>query len=150
MAASAADVWRVISDFAGIEPTELIASCSVSGEGVGAVRTIALNGGGEIVERLESCDADTQTFSYAIINECPLPVKNYVSTVKVSAAGAGAATVDWSSTFDAVGAPEADVIKLIEGVIQGRHSAHPRQARRLIEEVLPVKIVVQELSRWRS
>lgn len=119
VAASADDVWRVISDFGGIEPNEMIAGCTVEGDGVGAVRTIALNGGGEIIERLESHDDDARTFSYAIINDSPLPVKNYLSTVKVSGDGAGSATVDWSSTFDASGAPEDDVIKLIEGVYKG-------------------------------
>lgn len=117
--ADAADVWRVISNFAGIEPNEMIASCTVSGEGVGATRTIVLNGGGEIVERLERCDDEARTFSYAIINECPLPVKDYLATVKVTEAGANRATVDWSSTFVAAGAPEAEVITLIEGVYKG-------------------------------
>jgi hypothetical protein len=119
VAASAADVWRVMSDFGGVEPNEMIASCAVEGDGVGAVRTIALVGGGEIVERLESCDDAGRTFSYAIINECPLPVKNYLSTVRVSDDGAGGTRVDWSSSFEAHGAPEAEVIKLIEGVYRG-------------------------------
>lgn len=114
--ASADDVWRIISDFGGVEPNEMIAGCAVEGEGVGAVRTIGLNGGGEIVERLESQDDGARVFSYAIINESPLPVKNYVSTVKVTDGDDGAATVDWSSTFEAAGAPEAAVIELIEGV----------------------------------
>jgi hypothetical protein len=119
VAAPVADVWRVMSDFAGIEPNEMIAGCTTEGEGVGAVRTITLNGGGEIVERLESCDEQSRTFSYAIINDSPLPVKNYLSTVRISDGGAGSTTVEWSSTFEAAGAPEADVIKLIEGVYQG-------------------------------
>lgn len=118
VAASADDVWRIMSDFGGIEPNDMIAGCTMEGEGVGAVRTIALNGGGEIIERLEAQDDGARTFTYAIINDSPLPLKDYVSTVKVSGDGASA-TVDWSSTFEAAGAPEADVIKLIEGVYQG-------------------------------
>jgi len=116
VAASAQDVWTVLSDFGGIEPNEMIASCSVEGEGVGAVRTIGLNGGGEIIERLESHDDGARVFSYAIIKKCPLPVDNYLSTVKISDGDSGSCSVNWSSTFDAVGAPEADVVKLIEGV----------------------------------
>lgn len=120
VAASADDVWRVISDFGGVEPNEMIAGCTVEGAGVGAVRTITLNGGaGDIIERLESHDDGTRTFSYAIINDCPLPVSDYLSTVKVTDAGDGSATVDWSSTFEPKGAPEADVIELIEGVYKG-------------------------------
>jgi hypothetical protein len=119
IAAPADDVWRIISDFAGIEPNEMISGCSVEGEGVGAVRTIGLTRGGEIIERLESHDDGARVFTYAIINDSPLPVKNYLATVKVVDAGAGSATVEWSSTFDAAGAPEDDVIKLIEGVYKG-------------------------------
>ena len=116
VAASADAVWGVMSDFGGIEPNEMISSCTVEGSGVGAVRTIGLNGGGEVIERLESQDDGALKFSYAIINKSPLPVGNYISTVKISDAGNGSTNVDWSSTFDAMGAPEADVIKLIQGV----------------------------------
>ncbi|MFT4561955.1 MAG: hypothetical protein ACI9BW_001698 [Gammaproteobacteria bacterium] len=119
VAASADKVWGIISDFGGIEPNEMIASCSVEGEGVGAVRTIGLNGGGEVIERLESHDDGARVFSYRIINESPLPVADYLSTVKVSDAGSGSTIVEWSSTFEAAGAPEADVVKLIEGVYKG-------------------------------
>ena len=31
VAAPAVDVWRIISDFAGIEPNEMIAGCAVEG-----------------------------------------------------------------------------------------------------------------------
>ena len=119
VAAPAAEVWRVMSDFGGIEANEMIAGCTVDGSGVGAVRTITLVAGGEIIERLESCDDAMRTFSYAIINDSPLPVKNYLSTVKISDDGAGGTTVDWSSSFEASGAPEADVVKLIQGVYKG-------------------------------
>ncbi len=119
VAAAADDVWRVLSDFGGIEPNEMIAGCSLEGEGVGAVRTISLKGGGEIVERLESLDDDARVFRYAIINDCPLPVKSYSATVAVIDAGSGAAAVDWSGSFEAAGAPEDQVVALIEGVYRG-------------------------------
>ncbi|MGE0484507.1 MAG: SRPBCC family protein [Gammaproteobacteria bacterium] len=119
VAAPAAEVWRVMSNFAGVEPNEMIAGCSTEGEGVGAVRTITLTAGGEIVERLESLDAATMSFSYAIINDSPLPVADYLSTVRIRDDGKGGASVTWSSTFTARGAPEADVVKLVEGVYKG-------------------------------
>lgn len=114
--ASADDVWRVLSDFGGIEPTEMIAGCTVEGDGVGAVRTITLKGGGEIVERLESLDDSARVFRYAIINECPLPVQNYSATVAIRDAGTGAAEVDWTGNFEPSGAPEDQVVTLIEGI----------------------------------
>jgi len=116
VAASADDVWRVLSDFGGIEPNEMIAGCTVEGDGVGAVRTIALKSGGEVVERLESQDDDARIFSYAIINDSPLPVKNYVATVAIVDDGPGSARVDWTGNFEPSGAPEDEVVKLIQGV----------------------------------
>lgn len=118
VAAPAADVWRIISDFGGLEPNDLIAGCTLEGEGVGAVRTIALQGGGEIVERLDSHDDDKLSFGYTIINDSPLPVKNYSAVVEVSGDGAGS-KVSWTGNFAANGAPESDVVKLVEGIYQG-------------------------------
>jgi hypothetical protein len=87
---------------------------------VGAVRTITLAGGGVIVERLEKHDPAAATYTYAIINEqTALPVANYVSTVVITADGADGSIINWSSTFDAVGAPEAQVEAIISGVYKG-------------------------------
>ena len=119
VAAAANDVWQIMSDFGGLEPTEMIAGCTLEGEGVGAVRTISLVGGGEVIERLESQDDTARTFSYAIINDSPLPVKNYLAKVEVSDSGDGSTTVSWSSTFEPAGTPENDVIELIQGIYKG-------------------------------
>jgi hypothetical protein len=45
----------------------------------------------------------------------PLPVANYTSTIAVSADGAGS-VVNWSGKYDAKGAPDADVQKVIQGI----------------------------------
>ena len=119
VAAAASDVWQIMSDFGGLEPNEMIAGCTLEGDGVGAVRTISLVAGGEVIERLESQDDTALTFSYAIINDSPLPVKNYLAKVEVSDSGDGSTTVSWSSTFEPSGAPENDVIELIQGIYKG-------------------------------
>lgn len=82
----------------------------------GETRTLSLAGGGEIVEKLESADDHSKTYTYSIVDS-PLPVKNYVSTIKVSGSGDNA-TVEWSSEFDAAGMPDNDAVKAIEGVYQ--------------------------------
>jgi len=98
----------------------LIERCEVEGEGVGAVRTLTLRGsGGVIVERLDARDAGAHSYTYSIINDCPLPVSNYSATVRLSAAGAGQTRVDWVGRFDPKGKPEADVVKLVEGIYRG-------------------------------
>ena len=116
VAAPVDDVWRTASNFGGIEPNDMIAGCTVEGEGVGAVRTVTLVAGGEIIERLEALDNAARSYTYAIINDSPIPVKNYVSTVTVSAEGENAARIDWSGEFDANGVEDEKVIALIEGV----------------------------------
>jgi mxaD protein len=120
VAAPADKVFAVIGDFGGLEKNEMITDFSVKGSGVGAVRSITLANGGVIEERLEKHDAASRTFTYAIINEqTALPVKNYVSTVVVTPAGANASTVNWSSTFEPVGMPGEQVQQIIGGVYKG-------------------------------
>ena len=120
VAAPVAKVFAIAGDFGGLEKNEMIIDFSVEGSGVGAVRTITLAGGGVIVERLEKHDPAAATFTYAIINEqTALPVANYVSTVVITADGANGSIINWSSTFDAVGMPEAQVEAIIGGVYKG-------------------------------
>lgn len=119
--ASADKVFQDISDFGGARRLDVVESCDVQGSGVGAVRTINLKGGaGRVVERLESYDPKARVFSYRITNdgECPLPVKDYLATVKVSEDGPNAATVEWTGKFDPTG-PEEDVKAMISGIYKG-------------------------------
>jgi hypothetical protein len=61
----------------------MVKSCTVEGESVGAVRTIALAQGNPIRERLVQFDDADRSFSYAIIGPRDLPVADYVGTVKI-------------------------------------------------------------------
>jgi hypothetical protein len=116
----AADVWAALSDFGGIKVGGPITSFETKGTGVGMVRTIGM-GGGKVVERLDRHDAKAMVFVYSIVNDdCPLPVKaGYSATVQVTDKGNGACNVNWSSTFEPKGAPEADAIKVVEGIYRG-------------------------------
>ena len=117
--ADADAVWAHLSDFAGIQVGGPIESFSCEGEGVGMVRTIGM-GGGLVVERLDVHDADARTFAYSIINDdCPLPFSNYSATVNISDNGDGTCTVDWTGTFEAKGAPEADAVNVATGIYAG-------------------------------
>jgi carbon monoxide dehydrogenase subunit G len=111
-------VWDLMSDFGGLASwNPQIDSCEVAGQGVGAVRTLSM-GGLVIKERLESIDAASRKYSYAII-EGPVPATGYLATVQISDAGSGKTTVLWTSEFEPAGAPEEDLVKLFEGVYQG-------------------------------
>jgi len=116
--APADKVWAILGDFGGVKPNAMVKSCTVQGEGVGAVRTITLQDGSQVIERLEKFDPATKTFAYRIINESPIPVSDYVSTVIIK--GSGSETiVDWSSTFEPRGAPEATVVDAVKGIYTG-------------------------------
>ena len=82
--AGADRVWELFRDFGGISRfSQGIDSCTVEGEGVGAVRTLTMGGGLKLQERLEAFDDGGRTLSYAIIGDHPLPFDNYLSTIKV-------------------------------------------------------------------
>ncbi len=120
VAAKAADVWKHLSDFGGIQPGGIIESCEVEGEGVGMVRTLRLTTG-VVVERLDVHDADQMTFAYSIINdECPLPVSNYSATVKITAdPGGEGCTVDWTGEFEPKEASEDAAVRVVRGIYTG-------------------------------
>ena len=115
--AGADRVWELFRDFGGITRfSDGIQSCTVEGEGIGAVRTLDM-GGLKLQERLEAFDDGGRTLSYAIIGDHPLPFDNYLSTIKVVDQG-DACTVEWSSTYDPKG--EGDQASgLIQGIYKG-------------------------------
>jgi hypothetical protein len=115
----AADVWARLSDFGGIRVGGPVTSFEVEGQGVGMIRTIGMNGG-KVVERLDRHDPAAMVFAYSILNEdCPLPVRGYSATVTITDRGDGTCNVHWTGTFEAKGAPEADAIKVVEGIYRG-------------------------------
>ena len=69
------------------------------------------------MEKLEKAKEDGQSYSYSIV-ESPLPVANYNATIKVTEAEGGGCTIEWSSEFEAEGAPEIDATEAIEGIYQ--------------------------------
>jgi hypothetical protein len=117
--ASADAVWELVRDFGGVMKwASTLESCKVEGEGIGAVRTLALPGGAAIRERLERFEDAARSFSYSILDG-PLPVEDYLATLVVRAKGADRCEVDWASTFEPKGVPEERVLGIIRGVYEG-------------------------------
>jgi len=114
--APADDVWKTIRDFNGAgKYIAAITSSTMKGSGVGAVRTVTLEGGVQVLERLEDLDDEARTLTYSIVR-APLPIENYVATMTLRDLGAGRCELEWSSTFDPKGAPEAEGVQIVEGV----------------------------------
>jgi len=116
--ASAERVWELVRDFGGVERYAAgIEKCTVEGQGVGAVRTLALPGGRSLVERLEAFDDPGRRLSYAIVAG-PIPVASYLATIEVCDEGSGC-RIDWSSTFEPRGISDDQARGMFEGVYKG-------------------------------
>jgi hypothetical protein len=117
LAVPAQTVWNVIGGFNGLPDWHPAVEKSELKEEDGATtRTLSLVGGGTIVERLEQSDDKERACTYSILSG-PLPVANYVATLRVREAGQGC-TIEWSSEFEASGAPENDAVAAISGVYE--------------------------------
>lgn len=108
----AAEMWQRIGDFhrlqtwlPGIEKEERIED--------GRKRRLTLGGGMHMVEQLLD-EADHQ-YTYSI-DEGPLPITNYVATLRVRPAGDNACVVEWESEFEPVGIPEEQAVAIVEAI----------------------------------
>ena len=119
LAVPPAKAWGAIQDFgawqtwhpaiAGTEITE------GKNNSKGAVRVLTTKDGAKITERLTAYSAGAMTYTYRIL-ESPLPVTDYVSTLKVTKSKSGS-TVTWSSKFKAKdGTPDDEAKKVMTGV----------------------------------
>ena len=111
-------VWELVGDFGGIERFSTgFKSVTCSGTGVGAIRTITLPNDTQIQERCDLLDAKRRTLDYSIVAG-PLPVASYLARIQLFEDGDGT-RVEWSSTFEPNGIPEAQAVAMIEGVYKG-------------------------------
>ena len=121
--ASAEKVWDLLGDFGGVMRFSAgMESCTVEGEGLGAIRTLRMPGGIELDERLEALDESARTLSYSITRG-PLPMKAYYATISVCEEGENACRVDWESTYEPSGVSEEQAQELAEGIYNGSLAA---------------------------
>ncbi|NBC27843.1 MAG: SRPBCC family protein [Bacteroidetes bacterium] len=114
--APANDVWNVVSDFGALDQfVEAIKECESDGTGVGAVRTLTLQDGAEVKEKLESLDDQNQKLTYSILSS-PLPVENYTGTIQIREKGDNKTEFSWSSTFKAKDNTADEMKETFEGL----------------------------------
>jgi hypothetical protein len=111
--------WEAIKDFDGWQNWHpAIASTDIpkgKGNTKGTVRVLNTKDGAKITEELLSHNDKSRTYQYRI-TESPLPVTNYISTIKVVQAKDGS-TVVWSSNFIArQGTADDEAKKVIAGI----------------------------------
>jgi hypothetical protein len=115
---SADQLWRVIGGFNALPAWHpAIEKSDSDGETRGSVRKLKIAGGGEVVERLDHVGEDERVYVYSILDS-PLPVTNYVAELRVRDNKDGSSTVEWSSNFLPSGTPEADAMKMVQGIYQ--------------------------------
>lgn len=117
-AGSPAAVWAAIGDFCGIANWHpAVAKCELSNKDGATFRTLTLKDGAKLLEKQTAFDAAKMTYSYTI-EDGPLPVAKYASTLRVVAKDKGA-TIEWTGNFDAKGAADAEAVKTITGIYDG-------------------------------
>ena len=115
--ASAEAAWAAIGDFCGIGLWHpVVEKCEISSKDGATYRTLSLKGGGKILEKQVAFDAAKMAYTYTI-EESPLPVQNYTSTMRVAAKDKGA-TIEWSGNFASKGATDEEAVKTMTGVYQ--------------------------------
>ena len=113
-AISAEQLWELIGDFGDVEKWSTSGgSCEQEGEGIGSIRTLTMDDGRIIVDRLD--DFGDQFYRYSIV-ESPLPFKEYQATMRVTSDGEDSCQLTWSSEFEPKGMSDAEAIAYIEGV----------------------------------
>lgn len=113
--ASADALWNAV-DFH--QPSEAIMppieASELKGKGLGATKINKLKGGGEVHLQLVHYAPKDRAFNY-IIQNSPLPVKNYIGEVRVSDLGNGRAQLSWRGVYEANGVEQAKADEILQG-----------------------------------
>jgi hypothetical protein len=108
---SADRVWEVIGDPASLSSWHpAIASSPTEGE----ARLCTLADGGEVREEITARDEGGRSYTYRIL-ESPLPMTDYVATLRVTTRDDGAEVV-WESEFQPAGIDAAQLEEMIRGL----------------------------------
>ena len=112
--ASADEVWSLIQDFGDVSAWAVpgLSVTRSEGSGQGALRWLETPQGA-MVERCETHDPSSRTFSYSI-TDGPENMKRYLSTVSVRPASDNSCTITWGCDFELDGVPEAAAVQLME------------------------------------
>ncbi|NBC04770.1 MAG: hypothetical protein GVY20_13830 [Bacteroidetes bacterium] len=110
------DVWELAGNFDELDRfVEAITDCKTEDSGVGAVRTLYLQDGGKVKEKLESLNNDQKILTYSIV-ESPMPIKDYTGTIRVTEEDEDHSKFTWSSTFNVAEEAAKEVKEALEGL----------------------------------
>lgn len=132
IAAPAAKVWERVRDFNGLPRWHpRIADSQIENgepsDKVGCIRNFRLQNGDQIREQLLALSDYDMFCTYSIL-ESPMPIENYVATLRLTPVSDGdRCFVEWSAEFDCSPDVEADVCNgIATNVFQGGFDALKR------------------------
>lgn len=93
-------VWKVVGDFAGIANWHPAVEKgeATKGNEVGSVRTLAIKGGGKMVEEIEGYDAENKVIKIRALDGGAVPATNFSMMIAVTPEGSGT-KVTWRGAF---------------------------------------------------
>lgn len=125
IASSAAKAWSVFSDFGEfLVWNKLDVGMEVTGEGIGMVRTLVIEGFGRVGERLDVLDHNTLSQHYTLVEGEPLGMQTYSAKIQIKPVDEQNCCIYWEGTFSvASDTDEAKVGKSLLGSYQGMSSS---------------------------
>jgi hypothetical protein len=114
-AAAPESAWSTIGSFCGIASWHpAVAACEEWTKDGATYRTLTLADGAKLVEKLIKRDEAARSYTYTI-EEGPLPVAGYQSTIRVVPSETGS-VLDWAGTFEAKGVSDSEAVEIIMGI----------------------------------
>ena len=110
-----ADLWTLIGDFGDVgkwsgRPPE---ACVHEGEGIGSLRTLTLDDGRQVVDRLDA--QGEGYYSYSIVSS-PFPVVSYAATMSVAAVDDATSELTWRGSIEPDGINDEDASAMFEAM----------------------------------
>jgi len=114
LAATPDAVWALIG---GFDPAwhPLVAKVTMTGSGVGQLRTIETIDGKQIIERLDQSDTSSRFYRYTSLSG--IPASNYTGALGVKPKGDGS-VVEWRSQFLADNQPDIVVKAIVSALLK--------------------------------
>jgi Polyketide cyclase / dehydrase and lipid transport len=121
--AAVENVWEYVRDFnglpkwfPGVTDSHIEAGAAVNQEG--CIRNFGLEGGPRIREQLLMLSDQNHVCNYKMI-ECPLPIANYVATLRLSSSDGIGTLAEITSQFDSPPAQEKEMVGLLTTTYNG-------------------------------
>ncbi len=116
-------VWDYIRDFNSLPKwfpgvTDSYIEPGAAVNQVGCIRSFGLEGGARIREQLLALSERDRSCNYKMI-ESPLPISNYVATVRLVAHDGATTLAEITSQFDVQPAQEKEIVRLLTTTYNG-------------------------------